>query len=184
MIFTPTHLKGSYVIELQEISDGRGWFARTYCNEIFKQQIGHDKEWVQMNHSFTANKGTVRGMHYQLPPHGEVKLIRCIAGAAYDVIIDVRNDSETFLQWYGTEISAANKKMIYIPEGFAHGFQTLQDNTELIYNHSAAYVPSSEAGIIYNAASVNIFWPLPVTEISLRDSKHPHTDSSDFKPYK
>lgn len=138
MIFTETLLKGSYIIELSAFTDDRGWFARTYCKNEFAA-IGHTAEWVQMNHSFTKDKGAIRGMHYQLPPFSEIKMVRCIAGAVYDVIVDLRKDSPTFLQWYGTELSAANKKMLYIPEGFAHGFQTLQNDCELIYHHSQFY---------------------------------------------
>src|SRR6478752_4125211 len=135
MKFTETSLKGSYTIDLNLFKDERGWFARTYCKNEF-ETIGHAKEWVQLNHSFTKQKGAIRGMHYQLPPFSEIKMVRCIAGAVYDVIIDLRKDSETFLKWFGVELSAENKKMIYIPEGFAHGFQALTNDCELIYHHS------------------------------------------------
>jgi len=175
MIFTPTPLAGSYVIDLEPYSDDRGWFARFYCEKEF-QQIGHTKKWVQFNHSFTKNKGTIRGMHYQLPPYREIKMVRCIAGAVYDVIIDVRANSDTFLQWFGTELSAANKKMLYIPEGFAHGFQCLTDDCELIYMHSEFYVPNAEGGIRYNDPKAAINWPLPVHTLSPRDAGHPHLD--------
>lgn len=171
MIFTPTSLAGSYVIDLETRSDERGWFARYYCKNEFKQ-IGHTKEWVQMNHSFTAKKGTIRGMHFQLQPYKEIKMLRCIAGSVYDVIIDLRKDSTTFLQWTGAELSAANKKMLYIPEGFAHGFQCLEDNCELIYHHSEFYNPDAESGIKYNDPAVTIKWPLPVTILSPRDENH------------
>ncbi|MEP6712353.1 MAG: dTDP-4-dehydrorhamnose 3,5-epimerase [Ferruginibacter sp.] len=176
MIFVPTPLMGSYTIELSPTGDNRGWFARTFCKELFQKEIGHTKEWVQMNHSFTAAKGTIRGMHYQLPPQQEIKLVRCIAGAVFDVMVDLRKNSETYLQWFGTELSAANKKMLYIPEGFAHGFQTLSGDVELVYSHSAFYTPNAEAGILYNDAAINIQWPLPVAEISPRDSSHPVID--------
>lgn len=171
MIFSPTPLAGCYLISLEPVTDSRGWFARTYCKDEF-EQIGHAKEWVQLNHSFSSKKGALRGMHYQLPPFTEIKMVRCIAGAVYDVVIDLRKDSATFLRWYGTELSAANKKMLYIPEGFAHGFQTLEDNTELIYHHSALYTPGYEAGILYNDPAVGIQWPFTPTEISERDKKH------------
>jgi len=180
MIFIPTHLKGSYVIELSPITDSRGWFVRTWCKKEFAG-IGHTKEWVQMNHSFTKTKGAIRGMHFQLAPHEEIKMVRCIAGGVFDVIIDVRKDSSTYLQWYGTELTAANKKMLYIPAGFAHGFQTLEENTELIYHHSEYYTPGSEAGIKFNDKAVNIKWPLQITDISERDNSHPPIDSN-FKP--
>jgi dTDP-4-dehydrorhamnose 3,5-epimerase len=177
MIFNETTLPGSYVVDLTPVGDARGWFARTYCKQEFSA-IGHTKEWVQMNHSFTAKKGTVRGMHFQHPPHEEIKMVRCIAGAVYDVIIDLRKNSSTYLQWFGIEISASNKKMIYIPEGFAHGFQALSDDTELLYQHTQFYTPAAEAGIIYNDPVVGIQWPLPLTEISARDRSHPNIDST------
>ncbi len=179
MTFSQTALKGSYVVDLGIYEDERGWFARTYCKNEFAA-IGHTQEWVQMNHSFTNDKGTVRGMHYQLPPFSEIKLVRCITGAIYDVIIDLRKGSATFLQWIGVELSAANKKMLYIPEGFAHGFQTLQDNTQLIYHHSQFYTPGVEAGIKYDDPAINIKWPEPVTILSTRDNEHPFLDK-EFK---
>ncbi len=178
MIFIKNPLNGSYTIELSPSGDSRGWFARTFCKELFEKEIGHTKEWVQMNHSFTTTKGSVRGMHYQLPPHQEIKLVRCIAGAVFDVIVDLRKNSDTFLQWFGLELSASNKKMMYIPEGFAHGFQTLTGGAELVYNHSAIYTPRFEAGILFNDTTINIQWPLPVTEISQRDSGHAGIDSN------
>ena len=172
MIFTEITLKGSYTIDLDVFTDDRGWFARTFCKKEF-ELIGHDKEWVQMNHSFTIKKGSIRGMHFQLPPFSEIKMVRCISGAVYDVIIDLRKDSATFLQWAAIELSATNKKMIYIPEGFAHGFQTLSDNCELIYHHSQFYTPGVEAGIQYNDQLINIKWPLPLTNISTKDNHYP-----------
>lgn len=177
MFFTETDLKGSYVVDLKPYSDERGWFARTYCKNEFAQ-IGHTKEWVQLNHSFTTQKGTIRGMHFQYPPYSEIKMVRCIAGAVFDVIIDIRKNSSTFLQWFGQELSAANKKMLYIPEGFAHGFQTLSDNAELIYHHSEFYIPGHEGGIRYDDKKINIKWSLPVTSISERDSQHPGLNES------
>lgn len=171
MTFTETALKGSYVISLTPFSDDRGWFARTYCKNEF-EAIGHSKEWVQMNHSFTKEKGTVRGMHFQHPPFSEIKMVRCIAGAVLDVIVDIRKDSPTFLQHMAVELSAVNKKMIYIPEGFAHGFQTLEDNTELIYHHSEFYKPGVEGGLRYDDPMLDIHWPLAVKDISNRDRNH------------
>ena len=179
MIFTPTLLAGSYVIDLEPKSDERGWFARYYCKGEFNK-IGHTKEWVQLNHSVTNKKGSVRGMHFQVHPYKEIKMLRCIAGSVYDVIIDLRKDSDTFLKWTGVELSAANKKMLYIPEGFAHGFQCLEDNCELIYHHSAFYQPGAEAGIRYNDPLINIKWLLPLTIISPRDEEH-HFLNENFK---
>jgi dTDP-4-dehydrorhamnose 3,5-epimerase len=175
MMFTPTPLGGSFIIEPQPFVDERGWFARVYCKNEF-QQIGHQAEWVQLNHSVSHQIGTVRGMHFQLPPFREIKMVRCIAGAVFDVIVDIRNDSPTFLQWFGTELSAANKKMLYIPEGFAHGFQTLIDNSELIYHHSDFYTPGSEGGLKYDDRFLNIRWPLSVSLLSDRDAGHPYLD--------
>ena len=171
MIFNETSIPDSFIIEIQKNGDDRGWFSRTFCKEEFKQ-INHHAEWVQMNHSFTKQKGTIRGMHYQNQPHTEIKLIRCIAGAVYDVIIDVRKNSSTFLKWFGVELSAQNGKMIYVPQGFAHGFQTLSDNVELIYHHSSFYVPNVEGGIKYDDPTININWPLELTNISERDKQH------------
>lgn len=172
MRYSELPLKGAYIVELDSFEDNRGWFARTYCKNDFKLQIGHDKEWVQMNHSFTKFKGTIRGMHFQINPHEEIKMVRCIAGAVYDVVIDLRRESSTFLKYFGVELSAENRKMIYIPEGFAHGFQSLLDNSELIYHHSEFYKPNFEAGIRYDDPIVNIKWRLPLSEISERDRQH------------
>jgi dTDP-4-dehydrorhamnose 3,5-epimerase len=177
MTFTSTPLEGCYVIHPSPIVDSRGWFARTYCKNEFAG-IGHTGEWVQLNHSFTNTKGTVRGMHFQFPPYSEIKLVRCIAGAVFDAVIDMRKDSATFLKWYATELSAQNKAMLYIPEGFAHGFQALAGNCELIYHHSSFYTPESEGGIRYNDPLIGIQWPLTVTEISPKDSQYSLLDKN------
>ena len=171
MKFIPTILNGSFTIQLDPINDERGWFARYFCKKEFST-IGHEKEWVQMNHSFSLKKGTLRGMHFQKPPHSEVKLVRCIQGSVFDVIIDLRKDSPTFLKWFGAELSAENKLMMYMPEGFAHGFQTLEDNSGLLYMHTAYYSPEAESGLRYNDPLVNISWPLEISEISMRDTNH------------
>lgn len=177
MIFLQTKLPGSYVVELEPFTDERGWFARTYCKNEFAS-IGHNAEWVQLNHSFTKDMGSVRGMHYQLPPDGEIKLVRCIAGAVFDVIVDVRKNSPTFLKWFGTELSAVNKKMLYIPEGFAHGFQTLSDDAELIYHHSQFYKPGVEGGLRFSDPRIGIEWPLSAINLSARDQEHPLIDEN------
>ena len=179
MIFKSTALEGLFIVELTPMIDQRGWFARTFCKNEF-EKIGFKKELVQINHSFTTKKGTLRGMHYQLPPHSEAKLIRCIAGAVYDVAIDLRKDSPTFLKWFGVELSAENKKMILIPEGFAHGFQTLSGDSELIYHHSEFYTPDSEGAVRYDDPRVNIQWPLEVLNISEKDLIRPYL-TTDFK---
>ncbi|MBM3417014.1 MAG: dTDP-4-dehydrorhamnose 3,5-epimerase [Bacteroidetes bacterium] len=177
MKFTETQLKGSFVIELDVFSDDRGWFARTFCKKEFAQ-IGHTDEWVQLNHSVTYKKGSIRGMHFQLPPYSEIKLVRCIAGIINDVIIDLRAGSPTFLQWVGIELSSTNRQMLYIPRGFAHGFQTLTNHCELIYHHSSFYTASAEEGIRFDDERINIKWKLPVTEISQRDKSHPLLDDT------
>ena len=177
MIFNPTFLTGSFIIEPNVLMDERGWFARFYCKNDFKE-IGHDKEWVQLNHSATNKKGAIRGMHFQKEPFREIKMVKCIAGAVYDVIIDLRRDSSTFLKWFGTELSAKNKKMFYIPEGFAHGFQCLEDNCELIYHHSEFYTPAAEAGIKYDDPMIQIDWPQAITVLSPRDESHPYLDEN------
>lgn len=171
MTFTPTPLAGNYVVGLNPFTDNRGWFARTFSKDLF-EKISHNKEWLQMNHSCTYKKGAIRGMHYQVAPYKEIKMVRCISGKVWDVIVDIRAGSPTFLQSFGVELSADNKLMMYIPEGFAHGFQTLTDNCEMIYHHTEFYIPNAENGLRYNDEMLNINWPLPVTEISERDTQH------------
>lgn len=168
MIFKETKLKGAYIIDLEPFQDDRGLFARTFCQKEF-EQIGHRREFVQFNHSRTSYKGTIRGMHYQKPPHAEIKLIRCVRGSVYDVIVDIRQDSPTFLEYIGVELTDRNLRMIYVPEGFAHGFQTLEDDTELIYHHTAFYAPGQEGGLRFDDPRVGIEWPLPPTVISEKD---------------
>ena len=177
MTFIPTSLAGSFVIEPNVFTDDRGWFARFYCKNEFRE-IGHDKEWVQLNHSVTNKKGTIRGMHFQVNPYREIKMVKCTAGEIYDVIIDLRRDSSTFLKWFGVELSAKNKKMLYIPEGFAHGFQCVADDCELIYHHTEFYTPNSEGGIRFDDPMIDINWPLPVSVISPRDESHPYLDEN------
>ena len=179
MQFDQTFLSGLYIINLDLFTDERGWFARTYCKREF-EHIGHHKEWVQMNHSFTKEKGALRGLHYQYPPFNEAKLIRCISGSIYDVAVDIRKDSPTFLKWYGTELSVENKKMIYIPEGFAHGFQALTNDCEIMYHHTDFYTQDAEGGIKYDDPFVKINWPLAINGVSERDQKHPYL-SENFK---
>jgi dTDP-4-dehydrorhamnose 3,5-epimerase len=177
MIFSPAPLAGAVVIQLEPFSDERGWFARFYDKKEF-QQIGHTKDWVQLNHSVSNSRGTLRGMHFQHPPYREIKMVRCIAGAVYDVIVDLREGSPTFLQSWGTELSAGNNKMLYIPEGFAHGFQTLEEGSALLYHHSEYYTPAAEGGFRYDDPLLAIQWPLPVSVISERDTRHPYVDKN------
>lgn len=172
MIFHPLTLKGAYLIEPEPFSDERGMFFRFYCRKEF-HKINHSKEWVQLNHSITNIKGTIRGMHYQKPPFSEIKMVKCIRGSVFDIIIDIRKNSPTFLQWYGAELSESNRLMMYIPEGFAHGFQSLSHDCHLIYHHSEYYEPGVEAGLRYDDPLVSIKWPLPITLLSDRDQEHP-----------
>src|SRR5690606_27483728 len=163
-----TPLQGSYLIEPVRNSDPRGWFMRTYDEVLFKEH-GLNINWVQMNHSRTLEKGVVRGMHFQRAPHGEVKLVRCVTGAVWDVIIDLRASSPDYLKWFGAELTADNGNMLYIPQGFAHGFQTLAEDAQLVYLHSHPYVKEAEAGIRFDDPAVNIKWKLPVHGLSHRD---------------
>jgi dTDP-4-dehydrorhamnose 3,5-epimerase len=179
MRFNKTSINGVYLIDLDLFEDERGWFARTFCKNEF-EKIGFTEEWVQVNHSFTKRRGTLRGLHFQNPPNTEIKLVRCIAGKIFDVAVDLRINSPTFLKWFGTELSAANKKMLYIPAGVAHGFLTLSDDVEIIYHHSAFYTPSSEGGIHYLDPSLKINWPGEILHLSERDKNFPHL-SANFK---
>ena len=172
MKFLETPLANAYLIDLRPFQDDRGLFARTFCQREF-EEIGHQKPFVQFNHSHTNTKGTLRGLHFQHPPHAEIKLIRCIKGSVFDVMVDLRKDSPTFLQHVGVELSERNMRMIYIPEGFAHGFQTLEDHCELIYHHTAYYQPGSEGGIPYNDPAIGIEWPLDPTVLSEKDQRYP-----------
>jgi dTDP-4-dehydrorhamnose 3,5-epimerase len=177
MKFIPTGLTGAFIIEPNILQDERGAFFRTFCKDEFKT-IGHEKEFVQMNHSITAKKGTVRGMHFQSPPFSEIKLIRCVRGEVYDVIVDLRKGSPTFLKWFGAVLSAENKKMMYVPEGFAHGFQTQEENSELVYCHTQFYTPAAESGLNTADEKLNIVWPLPVTFLSERDQQFSFIDKN------
>lgn len=177
MRFTPTKLGGAYIIELEPFRDERGFFVRMFCKNDFKQ-IGFDKEIVQINHSLTRKKGCIRGLHYQIPPFCETKIIRCIYGAVFDVMVDIRKDSPTFLQWFGMELSEDNMRMALIPEGFAHGFQTLAENAELIYHHTAFYSQEHERGLRFDDPRFAIPWPLPAGAISLKDQQYPLLDGT------
>src|SRR5919199_3217742 len=146
MIFTETKLKGAFLIEPEPRADERGFFARTWCQREFEAH-GLRTRWVQCNISFNKKKGTLRGMHYQLAPYAEAKLVRCTRGAIYDVIIDLRYDSPTFKQWQALNLTADNRQMLFIPEGFAHGFQTLDDDTEVFYQMSEFYAPDCAKGV-------------------------------------
>jgi dTDP-4-dehydrorhamnose 3,5-epimerase len=172
MIFTPTSLPGAYLIDLKKLEDERGFFARGYCFEELKAH-GLVPQVVQSNVSFNWKKATLRGMHYQVLPYAETKLVRCTRGAIYDVIIDLRPESKTFRQWIGVELTEENYRMLYVPERFAHGFQTLADRTEVTYHVSAFYTPQAEQGIRYNDPAFNIRWPLEIEVISHKDRNWP-----------
>jgi len=169
MIFTETKLNGAFIIDLDPIKDERGFFARTWCKNEFEAH-GLNPNLVQCNTSFNNKKGTLRGMHYQAPPYEEAKLVRCTMGAVYDVIVDIRKESETFLQWIACELTAENRKMLYVPEGCAHGFQTLEDNSEVFYQMSEFYHPESAKTIKWDQPDIKIDWPLPISMISPKDS--------------
>jgi len=165
MRFTPTKLAGAYVIEPQPHADSRGLFARTFCANEFRAQ-GLVDVFVQCNTSWNVSKGTLRGLHFQLSPSSEVKLVRCTAGALWDVIVDLRPQSATYLQHVAIELTAGNRLALYIPEMFAHGFQTLEEGTEVFYQISQFYAPKLARGIRYDDPKIGIKWPLPVTSIS------------------
>jgi dTDP-4-dehydrorhamnose 3,5-epimerase len=158
MRFLPTKLAGAYLIEPEPWEDARGLFARTYCRDEFAAH-GLNTAWVQCNVSFNRLAGTLRGMHWQAEPHAEVKLVRCTRGAAFDVIADVRPDSPTYRQWVGVELIADNRRAVYVPAGFAHGFQTLTDDTELFYQMSEFYHPELASGVRWDDPSLGIEWP-------------------------
>jgi dTDP-4-dehydrorhamnose 3,5-epimerase len=172
MIFTETPLKGAYIIEIEKIEDERGFFGRSFCRREMEKH-GLNGEIVQANTSFSKKKGTLRGLHYQVAPHQESKLMRCVSGAIYDVIIDLRPGSPTFMRWTSAELSQDNYRMLYIPEGFAHGYMALTDNAGVYYNVSAFYVPGSEKGIRWNDPAFKISWPMEPRVISEKDRQHP-----------
>lgn len=172
MRFIETELKGAYIIELEEKHDHRGFFARTFCAQEFEEH-GLKPAVAQCNLSFNYKKGTLRGMHYQTPPAAETKLVRCVKGEIYDVIIDMRPESPTFLQHIGVELTADNHRALYVPEMFAHGYQALTDGAEVLYQVGEFYTPGYEKGLRYNDPFFNIQWPMEVTEISEKDLNWP-----------
>jgi dTDP-4-dehydrorhamnose 3,5-epimerase len=175
MIFKETYLKGAFVIEVEKLIDDRGFFGRLWCKEQFDNH-GLNTDLVQSNVSLSHNKGTLRGMHFQKHPFQETKLVRCTKGAVYDVIIDLRPDSDTFKKWFGIELSEENHKMIYVPENFAHGFLTLKDNSEVYYLVTQFYNKSAEFGVRWDDPVFDIKWPTMINEISDKDAQHPNFD--------
>lgn len=172
MFFVETKLKGSFVIELEKLEDERGFFARTWDKKKFEEH-GLNSELAQCSTSYTKKKGTIRGMHYQAFPHQEVKLVSCTKGKVFDLTIDVRPKSPTFMKWFGIELSEDNYKAIYVPEGVAHGIETLEDDTVLFYQTSQFHSPESERGVRWDDPAFNITWPIPPIIISKKDRTHP-----------
>lgn len=172
MQFLETRLAGVFVVQLEPRGDERGFFARSWCEREFAA-LGLNAQLVQCNISFNKVKGTLRGMHYQAAPHEEDKLVRCTRGALFDVAVDLRPDSPTFREWVGVELSGENRDALYIPKGFAHGFQTLEDNTEIFYQMSTFYEPGAGRGVRWDDPLLDITWPLPATVINQRDLAFP-----------
>lgn len=172
MRFTPAPLDGAWIIDLERREDPRGWFARTFCRREFEAH-GLEPVIAQANISWNARKGTLRGMHYQVPPAAETKLVRCTRGALWDVIVDLRPDSPTFLRHFGVELTAENGRQLYVPELFAHGFLTLADDTEVAYQVGEFYTPGAERGIRHDDPALGIEWPAPVAVISEKDAAWP-----------
>lgn len=173
--FHPTPLAGLWRVERKPIGDARGFFMRHYCAEEFAA-IGITRPLTQLNHSSSVRAGTVRGLHFQHPPHAETKIVSCLAGRIFDVAVDLRAGSPTFLQWFGAELSAGNQQSLVIPPGFAHGFQTLEDHSEVFYLVDAAYSATAEDGLHPLDPAVAVGWPLPASEVSERDARRAHID--------
>lgn len=173
--FIPTPINGLKIVKRKAIGDSRGFFSRFYCADNFRS-AGSPLDIAQINHTLTSEKGVVRGMHFQRPPHAEVKFVSCLQGEIFDVAIDLRHNSPTFLQWFSTILSAENQTSLLIPLGCAHGFQTLTTNCEIIYLHSAAYESSAEGAINALDPRIAINWPLPINGMSQRDIQHPMID--------
>jgi dTDP-4-dehydrorhamnose 3,5-epimerase len=172
MIFRESRLSGAFLIDLEKRVDDRGFFARTWCRDEFVAH-GLTSMFVQGNVSFSPIAGTLRGLHFQRPPHAEAKLIHCARGAVYDIIVDLRPESPTYRQWLGLELTAESHQMLYVPERFAHGFQTLGPDAEVSYMMSAPYVADAAAGVRYDDFDLAIDWPLPVSRVSVRDRSWP-----------
>jgi dTDP-4-dehydrorhamnose 3,5-epimerase len=177
--FIETELRGAFLIDPERLADERGFFARAFCRKEF-EQYGLNVDWVQCNISYNTRKGTLRGLHYQIAPFAEAKLARCTMGAIYDVILDLRPDSDTYRQWIAVELSAENRKMIYIPQGFAHGFQTLVDHTEVFYQMSAFFAPEYTRAVRWNDPLFNIHWPEADRTMSEKDQKIEDFDPEEY----
>jgi dTDP-4-dehydrorhamnose 3,5-epimerase len=177
MIFTPTELEAAFILDVEPREDDRGFFARVFCVDELAAH-GLATEFVQANAGVSTRAGTLRGMHFQRAPHAEAKLVRCTAGAVYDVAVDLRPGSPTRGRWVGVELTAANHRQLYVPEGFAHGYQTLADDTELVYATTHPYAPEAATGVRFDDPAFGIAWPLPVTSISDADTSWPDYEES------
>ncbi|MDR7554854.1 MAG: dTDP-4-dehydrorhamnose 3,5-epimerase [Armatimonadota bacterium] len=173
MIFLEADVQGAFLIEFEKRSDERGFFARTWCEREFAA-AGLDVRFVQINISRTRRRGTIRGLHYQVAPFEEAKLVRCARGAIYDVVVDLRAESPTYMRWMAVELTADGCRMLYVPEGCAHGFQTLEDDSEVVYQVSQFYTPDAERGVRYDDPCFGIVWPLEVTVVSAKDRSWPN----------
>jgi len=171
MIFKEARLEGAFIVEMEAIRDNRGFFARAWCQKEFEDH-GLVSCFVQNNITYSARRGTLRGLHYQIPPHEEPKLVRCTQGAIYDVIVDLRPESPTYMQWLGMELTAENRKMIYMPGGFAHGYQILMDDTEVFYQVGTFYAPQYERGIRWDDPAFAIEWPINPPVVLSEKDKH------------
>ncbi|MDS7594761.1 dTDP-4-dehydrorhamnose 3,5-epimerase [Agrobacterium tumefaciens] len=169
---TTCPIDGLMLIDRGQIGDSRGFLSRVFCSDELSA-AGWHKPIAQINHTRTERRGTLRGMHFQTPPHAELKLVSCIRGEVWDVAVDLRTNSPTFLHWHAEHLSAENRRAFLIPEGFAHGFQVLSDGAELLYCHSEPYTPQAEAGVHPQDPKLGISWPLPIAEISERDNQRP-----------
>ncbi len=172
MEFSETKLEGSYLISLTRISDARGYFARGWCKDEFAKH-GLNPNMVQLNTAHSHKQGTLRGLHFQRAPHAEAKFVRCTRGALFDVMVDLRPDSPTHRNWYGAELTPENGRMLYVPEGFAHGYQTLVDDTEMYYMTTATYAAASAGGVRFDDPAFAIDWPLPIAVVSEADRGWP-----------
>jgi len=172
MIIRPLPLHGAAVVDVEPIHDSRGLFARLFCDRELAEYLG-PRRICNVNYSHTRDRGALRGLHFQRPPHAEVKFVRCTRGAIFDVIVDIRRESPTFLQWHGTELTPDNKRLVVVPEGFAHGFQTQTTDCEVTYLVTEPWTPSHEGGLRHDDPALGIHWPLEITEISGKDSAHP-----------
>ena len=179
MIIEPLRLKGACLIKHEYNADSRGGFGRLFCVDTMKD-FGLEYKIVQVNHSITKQLGCVRGLHFQKPPKAEVKIVKCIKGAVYDVIVDLRKESPTFMEYTAVELISSKLQMLYIPKGFAHGYQVLEENSELVYFHTEFYSPKNESAIHYLDPLINIPWPLEISEVSLKDQEHKFLNN-DFK---